>query len=1653
MDKPPLRLFHNPNFGTRASRNSSRSLSPREIPADSSASQSPQGTRQGAPQTGHVARSLAAASHRQLPLSNASPPPQWGVTTLDDDQVDLRMASSNNPAAVLELHLDGTVKYVSKNWESVVGTQTRKIVGRPVSDIVVGSTPADLHVFSDAVAHMLADDASYKVKFVTATNDVARKNSVTDHSLSWLASDDARLDGPSMPVELLLHLETAADDMSDAGSDSSSGVSNNGDVIELEAQGILLHDATGTPTHTIWLVKPFVPLNVELSIPPALCGLLGAGAELFEGYLGELSAKGIIDDQLVPEPKTVLCRICESHVPAWYIEKHSELCVLEHRTDEDLQMCHDAIADQREVLARILRCLEAEEHSAVDGEESAAGPAASSADRSSNHDAAPSAHAPEDRKLSLEPTDYFSPKPDFSVPRPGSRSQSHSQSPGYRSRDNLLQTPPPALIYKDWQLNSEPKSRQALLPLVRLIDYLDEALVVNPAEKDEADGSLAYLPSSQQALNSITQFPEPPSPDPALSAMAADSRLLVADKLDCLRRLASVRQYIDKIQREVDELVLLLVSDTVERIRRVLRLRETAGGSISGRSRASLTSAPLKDLSLVLAAPTPVFQDPPTVKLHSPQPSRKYPHDPYTLPDTDVATGLGLSEAGVPQHQTTGGTAPLITPKDLLRLESLLPNTVGQIPQAPTPRLRDVANSLQDLDFRDMLRALLLFSSPHRRLSPAPYVERQHFLTLQRNVNARMDLPPGSGDSRSLSNLRLPETPTETTGPAGNSCPGTARSGSGSAPGSTPGSAPGSAPGSVSGSISGAASAGYAGPFSTPALRAKPPLSPLLVSQTPAKPSNSIKDFEIIKAISKGAFGSVYLAKRRVTGEYVALKCMRKSDLIAKNQVLNVRSERAVMMNQTDSKYVAQLYLSFQTKDFLYLVMEYLNGGDCANLIKMLGTLGDTWARRYVAEVIVGVSDLHSHGIVHRDLKPDNLLIDSRGHLKLTDFGLLRIGVVGRQKLQHRKSSTSEHAIDLFRRSIQGGSAGGLNSQSLLTSSALESPELLPMGPGFHHKRTLSVTPFSLSPNTEQLKSQGRSPELSPVTLLATKKRSGSLLRGMSHHLRSSSSTLESPNLQPQLATTPSESSFAIVEDDLNSPGQDSSLIISYALFDPEANNEDVKKFVGTPDYLAPETITGEGQGPHSDWWAVGCILFEFLFGYPPFHAETPEKVFKNILSGEIDWPPLSEAQEREYCSPEAKDLIKKLLVVDYKERLGFGGAAEIMQHPYFNGIDWHNLYEQEPDSFIPVLDDPELTDYFDARGADMSQFPIDDFEDSKNPHSANETAHLPGYFNSPTTKNAYSLPSLPMVLKRDRRGSKLADPSEFGSFNFRNLNVLEKANKDAINRLKSEHLEHRSSFSSSSSELVPLGFPKSRGLSFLSAMLTPGSPFKRPVSPANLSQSPKERPTVASNNTGGSKSSTDAASLDRGRKASSSLSRKLFFKNLSDFHSPPSSDSEDSSSALMRIQQRRERTGESVVSQTSSTRSDHSDLDVLYCEPIPIVRHTVTKMLEKLGCIVLAIADGDDLVRRATSRVKFDIIFTALRLPKVEAVDAVKLIKYTLGVNSNTPVIAVTGYAKEAADLGIFDDVVEKPVDTAELRTAMQRFQYEEALDFEDDR
>ena len=145
-------------------------------------------------------------------------------------------------------------------------------------------------------------------------------------------------------------------------------------------------------------------------------------------------------------------------------------------------------------------------------------------------------------------------------------------------------------------------------------------------------------------------------------------------------------------------------------------------------------------------------------------------------------------------------------------------------------------------------------------------------------------------------------------------------------------------------------------------------MSPRQSSAAPVSRANpiSIKDFDIIKPISKGTFGSVFLAKNRGTRDFYAIKVLKKADVIAKNQITNVKAERMILMKQAESPFVAKLYFTFQSKENLYLVMEYLNGGDCATLIESLGSLPEEWTKSYIAEVVLGLDYLHQRGVVHR---------------------------------------------------------------------------------------------------------------------------------------------------------------------------------------------------------------------------------------------------------------------------------------------------------------------------------------------------------------------------------------------------------------------------------------------------------------------------------------------------------------------------------------------------------------------------------------------------------------------------------------------------------------------------------------------------------------
>ncbi|XP_017084955.2 serine/threonine-protein kinase greatwall isoform X5 [Drosophila eugracilis] len=153
----------------------------------------------------------------------------------------------------------------------------------------------------------------------------------------------------------------------------------------------------------------------------------------------------------------------------------------------------------------------------------------------------------------------------------------------------------------------------------------------------------------------------------------------------------------------------------------------------------------------------------------------------------------------------------------------------------------------------------------------------------------------------------------------------------------------------------------------------------------------TIKDFVIIKPISRGAFGKVFLGyKNNDSKKLFAIKVMRKSEMINKNMVSQVITERNALA-LSRSQFCVSLFYSLQSLSYVYLVMEYMVGGDLKSLLAMFGYFDEPTSRFYVAEMVMALQYLHQHGIVHRDIKPDNMLLSASGHVKLTDFGLSKI--------------------------------------------------------------------------------------------------------------------------------------------------------------------------------------------------------------------------------------------------------------------------------------------------------------------------------------------------------------------------------------------------------------------------------------------------------------------------------------------------------------------------------------------------------------------------------------------------------------------------------------------------------------------------------------
>ena len=148
------------------------------------------------------------------------------------------------------------------------------------------------------------------------------------------------------------------------------------------------------------------------------------------------------------------------------------------------------------------------------------------------------------------------------------------------------------------------------------------------------------------------------------------------------------------------------------------------------------------------------------------------------------------------------------------------------------------------------------------------------------------------------------------------------------------------------------------------------------------------QNFQTIKVIGKGAFGEVKLVQRKSDGKIYALKSLIKTEMFKKDQLAHVRAERDILADSKDNPWLVKLHASFQDSAFLYMLMEFLPGGDLMTMLIKYEIFSEDITRFYMAEIVMAIEAVHKLGFLHRDIKPDNILLDRGGHIKLTDFGL-----------------------------------------------------------------------------------------------------------------------------------------------------------------------------------------------------------------------------------------------------------------------------------------------------------------------------------------------------------------------------------------------------------------------------------------------------------------------------------------------------------------------------------------------------------------------------------------------------------------------------------------------------------------------------------------
>ena len=201
-------------------------------------------------------------------------------------------------------------------------------------------------------------------------------------------------------------------------------------------------------------------------------------------------------------------------------------------------------------------------------------------------------------------------------------------------------------------------------------------------------------------------------------------------------------------------------------------------------------------------------------------------------------------------------------------------------------------------------------------------------------------------------------------------------------------------------------------------------------------------DFDPLRCLGKGTYGTVLLVKQACTGKLYAQKQFRKASLTMRKQLVEqTKTERSILESINRHPFVVKLYYAFQDHEKLYLILEYAQGGELFEHLRAERMFPEETAAFYMAEMVLALEHLHHNvGVVYRDLKPENCLLDSEGHLLLTDFGLSKEAVDGEHRCRSMTGTIEYMAPEVIQMQSYGTAVDwwsfGILGFDLLTGSS-----------------------------------------------------------------------------------------------------------------------------------------------------------------------------------------------------------------------------------------------------------------------------------------------------------------------------------------------------------------------------------------------------------------------------------------------------------------------------------------------------------------------------------------------------------------------------------------------------------------------------------------